>query len=107
MDYAIFLDALKKNIEKTVETLGDEYKDQLLKTGIGYAKQSKTKIEGWIKAAGAGELKPGDLQFLLGSEQDLAQMEFLKEEGLALVLKDKLKNAFINSIVDAVFQIIP
>ncbi len=107
MDFETFITTLKNNLENEAKDYGLAYKDQLLKDGVFFANQSKNKIEEWIKAAATGQLSQDDLKWLLESQKDVTQMEILKQEGLALVQKDKLKNALINSIVDAVFKTIP
>ena len=107
MDYNLFLEKLKKNLQKTALKFGKEYSNQLVKSGENFAQKSKKNIEEWIKAANSGKLSRDDLKWLLASEDDLAQMEVLKEKGLALAQKDKLREAFVNSIIDTVFQMIP
>ena len=107
MDFETFITTLKRNLENKAQNFGSAYKAQLLNDGIEFANQSKNQIKEWIKAAATGKLSPDDLKWLLKSRKDVTQMEILKQEGLALVQKDKLKNALINSIVDAVFKTIP
>jgi hypothetical protein len=53
-----------------------------------------------------GELSKKDFEWLLKSKKDLAEMESLKQKGLAQARIDRLKTALLQSVIGSVAKML-
>ena len=90
------LDFAKENLE--------EYKDELIKDGTVFFEKTKSDIERWTDGLASGALSPADFEFLLKGKKDLAEMEALKQAGLAQVRLDKITSGIIDVITGSAIK---
>lgn len=105
-DFDAFLETLKTDLSELVTDFGEDLKDDLLKDAKSFALNTKEDLIKWSKQLKDGELSQEDFEFLLNAKKDLAEMEALKQRGLAQVKLDKLKMAVINTVAGSVKKVI-
>jgi hypothetical protein len=105
-DFDAFLETLKADLTEVVSDFGEDLKDDLLKDAGDFALQTKEDLIKWSKMLKDGELSPEELEFLLKAKKDLAEMEALKQRGLAQAKLDKLKLAIIDTVAGSVKKVI-
>lgn len=101
-DFDAFLETLKTDLSELVTDFGEDLKDDLLKDAKSFAQNTKEDLIRWSKQLKDGELSQEDFEFLLKAKKDLAEMEALKQRGLAQVKLDKLKLAIIDAVAGSV-----
>lgn len=105
-DFDAFLETLKADLTDVVTDFGEDLKDDLLKDAGDFALQTKEDIIKWSEMLKDGELSPDEFEYLLKAKKDLAEMETLKQRGLAQAKLDKLKLAIIDTIAGSVKKVI-
>jgi hypothetical protein len=58
----------------------------------------------WTKLLAQGDLSKDDFEWLVAGKKDLAEMEALKQTGLALVRLERFQNALISLVIDTAFE---
>ena len=106
-DLKELLDALKKDLTGIAKEAGEDFKEELIKDGQAFIKKSKEDLERWMILAAEGRLTKDELEYLINGKKDLAEMEALKQKGLAEVKIDKMRNALLNSVISSVFKALP
>lgn len=99
-----FLQTLAEDLQTVAREYGREYTRALIKVGRDFAEQTRDDLLRWGKLAAAGQLSEDDFKWLLQSKKDALEMELLKQEGLALVQKDRLQQAIIDTVAGALTQ---
>ncbi|MCH2450410.1 MAG: hypothetical protein MK198_09725 [Gracilimonas sp.] len=105
-DFDSFLDTLKSDLGDVIKEYGQEYKEDILNDAVDFASKTQSDIEKWAALLKEGELSPKDFEFLLKSKKDLAEMETLKQKGLAQARVDKLKADILDTIVGSVKKVL-
>ncbi|MEQ8523448.1 hypothetical protein [Gracilimonas sp.] len=105
-DFDAFLKTLKTDLSELVTDFGEDLKDDLLKDAKSFALSTKDDLIRWSKQLKDGDLSPEDFEFLIKAKKDLAEMEALKQRGLAQVKLDKLKLAIIDTVAGSVKKVI-
>lgn len=105
-DFNDFLNELKSELATVAKSAGGDIKDQLWKDGKDFATKSKNDLKLWMTQLAEGKLTRDELEYLLKAKKDLAEMEALKQKGLAQARIDKLKNALIKSVVGSALRTI-
>ncbi len=105
-DFDSFLETLKTDLTEVVTDFGEDLKDDLLKDAGDFALQTKEDIIKWSEMLKDGELSLDEFEYLLKAKKDLAEMEALKQRGLAQAKLDKLKLAIIDAVAGSVKKVI-
>jgi len=103
-DFNDFISALKADLIDFAKENLNEYKDELLKDGNAFVKKAKKDLERWTAGLAAGMLSKKDFEFLLKGKKDLAEMEALKQLGLAKVRIAKIRDGVIDIVLGSVFK---
>ena len=90
---SLIIDAVKKRSEEAIKA-GQEYLETL-----------KEDLKIWSEQVLSGELSSEDIEWLIKSKKDLAEMIFLKEKGLSLVAIDNFKNQLSQILIKMVLKI--
>jgi hypothetical protein len=106
-DFKDFLDTLKNELSEVAREAGEDFKDELIKDGKAFVKKSKEDLERWMSLAAEGRLSKEELEYLIKGKKDLAEMEALKQKGLAKVKIDRMRTALYNSVINSVFKALP
>jgi len=99
-----FLITLKDDLLDFAQENLEEYKDELVKDGTMFFEKTKSDVERWTDGLASGALSPADFEFLLKGKKDLAEMEALKQAGLAQVKLDKITNGIIDVITGSAIR---
>ena len=99
-DFNDFLNNLLKGLEDLTRDHWQDFKDAAEKDGNAFFKKTSEDLQRWTKMLADKELSKTDFEFLVAGKKDLAEMEALKQAGLALVRVEKFRNALISLIVD-------
>jgi hypothetical protein len=99
-----FVSTLKNDLLDFAKENFEEYKEELVKDGVSFFEKTKSDVERWTEGLSSGALSPTDFEFLLKGKKDLAEMEALKQTGLAQVQLDKLTNGIIDVITGSVVK---
>lgn len=100
-----FWDTLKTAVEDFAETSFNNLKDQAIKDGQAFLDKTKDDIKQWTQELADGTLSEDDFRFLLLGKKDLAELEALKEAGLAAAETDKFISGLINTVVSTAVKI--
>ncbi len=100
-----FLKALKDGIKELAEESWKEYQQSAVKDGSAFVEKTKEDLERWTKLLANGDLTPKDFEWLVKGKKDLAELEALKQAGLALARLDQLRNSLIDLVVGTAFKI--
>jgi len=99
-----FLITLKDDLLDFAQENLEEYKDELVKDGTMFFEKTKSDVERWTDGLASGALSPADFEFLLKGKKDLAEMEALKQVGLAQAKLDKITNGIIDVITGSAIR---
>lgn len=105
-DFDEFLDALKKELIKIAKSTGEEIKDELLEDGKTFIEKSKADLQRWALLLAEDKITEDEFKYLVEAKKDLAEMEALKQKGLAEARIDKLKGALLNAVVGSALRVI-
>ncbi len=100
-----FLKTLKTELVEFAEYSWKIYKTAAVKDGKAFLEKSKADLERWTKMLAKGELTRDDFEWLVVGKKDLAELEALKQKGLAKVALDRFVNGLIDTIVSTAFKI--
>jgi len=101
-----FIDTLKDNLIGLTKKYGDDIKDELITDGKAFAEETREDLEDWTQKVAEGELTQDDLEWLIHGKKDLAEMEALKQKGLAKAKIDRYRNAMLETVVGTVFDFV-
>jgi hypothetical protein len=101
-----FLDHLKEELGAVAAEFGSELKDDLINDGLHFVHKTRHDLQSWSEQLLTGELSKKDFEWLLKSKKDLAEMEALKQKGLAQVRIDRLKTALLQSVIGSVAKML-
>jgi len=104
-DFNDFLESLKKGLEELIKKNWKEFKDAAEKDGKAFLDKTKEDLKRWTKLLAQGDLSQDDFEWLVAGKKDLAEMEALKQAGLALVRLERFQNALISLVIDTAFDI--
>ena len=104
INFSQILEDFKNELMNLSSDLKDDMKDALLKDGLDFMDRSRADLERWLNLSASGQLSTEELEWLMRSKKDLAEMESLKQKGLALARIDRYRNAVARSAISAVFK---
>lgn len=105
-DFDKFLDILIAKLEDIAKGLAKDIKKTFVQSGIAFARKTKKRLQRWAALVEEGKLTMDEFKYLVEAQKDLAEMEALKQEGLAKARIDKLRNSLINAVVDSVAAVL-
>ncbi len=103
-DFNDFWESLKKGLEELIKKNWKEFKDAAEKDGKAFFDKTKEDLKRWTKLLDQGDLSKDDFEWLVAGKKDLAEMEALKQAGLALVRLERFQNALISLVIDTAFD---
>lgn len=105
-DFNQFLDHLKEDLGALASEFGDEVRDELIRDGVHFVNRTRDDLQSWSEQLLTGELSKNDFEWLLKSKKDLAEMEALKQKGLAQARIDRLRTALVQSVIGSVTKMV-
>ncbi len=106
-DFDRFLRALKDGIRKLVTQSLRDYRQAAVKDADAFLERTRVDLARWIGELAAGQLTEEDFAFLVRGKKDLAEMEALKQAGLALVRVDRFRNALFDLVIGTALKMVP
>lgn len=103
-DFNDFLESLKKGLEELIQKNWKEFKDAAEKDGKVFFDKTKEDLKRWTKLLAQGNLSKDDFEWLVAGKKDLAELEALKQAGLAMVRLERFQNALISLAIDTAFD---
>lgn len=100
------LDALKDEIVNLAASHFDEYREQAITDGESFLNTTKDDLKHWTRLMDEGELSPQEFQSLVRGKKDLAEMNALKQAGLAAARADQFRDAIVDRVVDTAAQVL-
>lgn len=94
-----FLSSLLSNLEELAKSELADLKDAALSDAKSFLDGTSDELKTWTEQLKNGELSAEDFEFLVLAKKDLAEMEMLKQAGLALVRIDKFRASVIDTVV--------
>lgn len=80
------------------------HRDTAIKDGRTFLEKTKSDLERWTKMLAEGRLTRDDFEWLVKGKKDLAELNALKQEGLAQVALDRFVNGLIDTVVSTAFK---
>lgn len=106
-DFQPLLTALKDGIAQlAVQTL-QEHRQAAVEDAEAFLTKTQGDLERWARELAMGTLTAADFEFLLKAKQDLAEMQALKQAGLALVRIDQFRNALVDLVIGTTIKMLP
>ncbi len=84
-----------------------EHVTQAMDDATKFLNKTKSKLQEWALAVEQGKMSVEDVEWLLGSEKDLAEMNALKQKGLTKIKADEFKNQMVNIVVNTISKAVP
>jgi len=100
-----FLNALKDGLKQLVADTVQDFTQAATKDGRAFLDKARADLERWTSALAHGHLSKDDFAFLVKGKKDLAEMEALKQAGLALVRLDQFRSSLIDLVVGTAFKV--
>lgn len=102
-----FFKTLKTELVEFAEYSWKDFKNEAIRDGKTFLKDTKADLERWTRLYAAGELSRSDFEWLVASKKDLAGLAALKRKGLAKVALERFINGLIDVIVATAFKTFP
>lgn len=96
------LDALKDDVADLAEDHFDDLRDRAVNDSQSFVEETNEDIQRWAQKMANGQLSQAEFRSLLQGRKDLAEMEGLKQAGLAAAKVDKFRDALIDEVVETV-----
>ncbi len=106
IDFDRFLDLFKENLLALAQEHWRDVRDAALRDGQAFVQKTREDLERWLTLLAAGELTREDFEWLVQGKRDLAEMEALKQAGLAKVRLDRFRGALVDVVVKTAFQVV-
>ena len=95
------LKQIEKDISTLAKTLFKQFAKQAEADGKAFFQTTKEQTEEWLQELANKEITEKNFQSLVRGERDLAEMDALKQAGLAQVSIDTFTSGVIDIIINA------
>jgi hypothetical protein len=100
-----FLDILKTETEKAVRAEWQDCKEAALRDGGAFVEKTKADLERWTGLLASGALSREDFEWLLQGKKDLAELEALRQAGLAQARLDRFRDAILGVVARTALRV--
>jgi hypothetical protein len=100
------LDVLRNEIVTLAQSHFDEYREQAIADGESFLEATKDDLTHWTRLMDEGELSQQEFESLVRGKKDLAEMNALKQAGLAAARADQFRDAIVDRVVDTAAQVL-
>jgi hypothetical protein len=104
IDFADIFNQLKSDTANFAQTSLKSYVDDAKSDCQNFLESVKDKLEKWTGLLANGSLAKEDFEWLVYSQKELAEMNALKQAGLAEISIDQFRGGLINLIIDSIFH---
>lgn len=99
-DFNELLKAIRTALQNLVETHWQDVKDAALQDSTAFLAKTRADLERWTTLLSAGSLTAEEFAFLVRAKKDLAELEALKQLGLAKARLTRFRNALVDTLVN-------
>lgn len=96
-----FVNGLKDGIAELAKREAREFLSQAEEDAKAFVEAMKDDLETWMKELADGKLTSDDFKFLVKGCKDVAEMQALKQVGLAKVHIERIVNGVIDLVINA------
>jgi len=100
-----FLDILKTETEKVVRAEWQDCREAALRDGQAFVEKTKADLERWTGLLIAGGLSREDFEWLLQGKKDLAELEALRQAGLAQARLDRFRDSIVGVVARTALRV--
>jgi hypothetical protein len=104
-DFDKFLKTVKIGVEGLAKEMLMGHWQEALNGSKAFLDASKQDLELWTVQLAAGQLSKDDFKDLVLGQMDLAELELLKQSGLAKIKIDLFVNKVLNLVIDTAFDV--
>lgn len=104
-DFDTFWEAVKTGLPDLAKQLGQQYLEAALKDGKNFLASQQAELQHWTEELTTDLLSKEEFEDLVKGQADLAEMELLKQAGLAKVQIDSFINGVLKLVVDSAFKV--
>jgi len=104
-DFDKFWDAVKTGVVQLAQSSLQDYWQTAVQDGTNFLEKRQEELQRWTVMLAAGELSRADFEDLVMGQADLAEMELLKQAGLAQVQVDRFVNGLLNLVIEAAVKV--
>lgn len=97
-DFSDFLDTLKDEIVDLATDHLDDLRDEAIQDTEQFLEDAEEDLKRWTRLLEEGAISERDFESLVKGQRDLAQMEALKQAGLAAVEVDRFRERLIDRV---------
>src|SRR5437867_1300073 len=89
-------EALKGGIAQLAAQTLQDYRKAAVKDAGAFLQETRADLERWVGELESGALRKDEFEFLVRGKQALAEMQALKQAGLALVRVDQFRKSLLD-----------
>lgn len=105
-DFDALLDTLKDEVADLAETHLQEVRDEAIRDGEDFLNRTQDDLRRWTRLLEEGELSRDEFESLVRGQKDLAEMEALKQTGLAAAQAERFRDALIDRIISTTSRVL-
>lgn len=105
-DIDALFDALKEEVATLAETHLQALRDEAFQDGTDFLERTQEDLERWTRLLEEGDLSRDEFESLVRGRKDLAEMEALKQAGLAAVEADRFRDALVDRVIDTAIDVV-
>ena len=106
-DFNQLLSALKDGVARLAAQSLQDFRKAAVKDADAFLEKTRADLSRWAGELEAGTLTQDDFEFLVKGKQDLAEMQALKQAGLALVRVDQFRNSLLDLVIGTAIKLFP
>ncbi len=95
---------LKSSIVDLANNNWQDYKDAVIDDGTSFLNSIKDDLEKWTLQLLDGSLSKKDFEWLIKAKKDVAELNALKNIGLAKASLDKFMNDLLNTLISGTLR---
>jgi hypothetical protein len=104
-DFDEFFARLKEEVVDLAETRLDALTDRAVQDGEQFLTDSKEDLRRWTQLLEEGRLSKEEVASLVRGQKDLAEMNALKQAGLAAADVDRFREALLDRVIGTVRRV--
>ncbi len=105
-DFASLLDALKDEIIDLAASHFNDVREEAITDGEAFLERTKDDLQRWTRLLEDGELSKQEFESLVRGKKDLAEMNALKQAGLAAAEANQFRDALLDRVVNTTVQVL-
>ncbi len=106
-DFTSFLNELKDGVKQIVTHSFRDFAAAAEQDARSFLQRSQADLERLVGQLGDGSLTKEDFEFLVKGRKDVAEMQALRQAGLALVRIDQFRKSLLDLVVGTALRLVP